>query len=148
MILAAGNSARFKSNKLFAQIDGKSMIERAFDAIPKDKLCCVTVVTQYERIRELADKYGFGCVINDRPDLGLSHSVKLGTQALMDSCESARTSQRCSIVSLLTPTGSSACAAAAEGATPAYSRRFILMNYANSREIQAEGRSSRNTRMT
>ena len=87
VILAAGNSARFKSNKLFAQIDGKSMIERAFDAIPKDKLCCVTVVTQYERIRELADKYGFDCVINSRPDLGLSHSVKLGTQALMDSCD-------------------------------------------------------------
>jgi molybdenum cofactor cytidylyltransferase len=87
VILAAGNAARFGSNKLFAEIDGKTMIERAFEAIPKENLCGVIVVTQYDDAVRLAQSCGFEYVINTRPELGLSRSVRLGTEALMDRCD-------------------------------------------------------------
>ena len=85
MILAAGNAARFGENKLLAEIDGKTMIERAFDAIPED-IDRVAVVTQYESIKRLAQSRGFDCIINSHPELGLSRSVRLGTTALKDQC--------------------------------------------------------------
>ncbi|MBQ6559162.1 MAG: nucleotidyltransferase family protein [Clostridia bacterium] len=87
VILAAGNSARFGENKLLAKIDGKTMIEHALEAIPGEKLSCVAVVTQYESIAKLADSFGFEYIINEHPELGLSHSVKLGTQALKGKCD-------------------------------------------------------------
>lgn len=87
VILAAGNSTRFGENKLLAEINGKTMIERAFEAIPVEKLCSVIVVTQYESIVKLAERFGFDCIINRHPELGLSRSVMLGTQALKDQCD-------------------------------------------------------------
>ena len=87
VILAAGNSVRFGENKLLAEIDGKAMIERAFEAIPAEKLCSVAVVTQYESIVKLAENSGFQTIINRHPELGLSHSVKLGTTPLKDQCD-------------------------------------------------------------
>lgn len=86
VILAAGSSIRFGENKLFAQIDGKSMIERAFEAVPADQLCDIVVVTQYDRIVSLAGSYGFRYILNRHPELGLSRSVMLGTEALKDRC--------------------------------------------------------------
>ena len=86
VILAAGNSVRFGKNKLLTELNGKSMIERAFEAIPTDKLCDIVVVTQYDEIAKLAESYGFDCVINRHPERGISHSVMLGTTALMDRC--------------------------------------------------------------
>ncbi|MCR5636843.1 MAG: nucleotidyltransferase family protein [Clostridiales bacterium] len=87
VVLAAGNSVRFGENKLLAKIDGKSMIEHALEAIPKEKLSYVVVVTQYESIAKLAEKFGFKYITNEHPELGLSHSVKLGTQALGSKCD-------------------------------------------------------------
>ena len=86
VILAAGSSSRFGKNKLFAVIDGKTMIERAFEAVPSDKLSAVAVVTQYESVEKLAASFGYRCVINRHPERGQSCSVKLGTEALKDSC--------------------------------------------------------------
>ena len=87
VILAAGNSTRFGVNKLFALIDGRSMIDRAFDAVPAERLSDIVVVTQYDSIAVLAEERGFRAVINSRPDLGLSRSVMLGTEALKDRCD-------------------------------------------------------------
>lgn len=87
VILAAGNSLRFGSNKLLTDISGKPMIERALDAIPAEKLSDIIVVTQYDRIAELADQRGFRTIINRHPELGLSRSVLLGTTALMEHCD-------------------------------------------------------------
>lgn len=87
VILAAGNATRFGENKLLTEIDGKPMIEHAFDAIPTEKLCAVVIVTQYEGIIKCAEHSGFQCVVNDRPELGLSRSVMLGTTALKDQCD-------------------------------------------------------------
>ena len=87
VILAAGDSTRFGSNKLLAEIGGKTVIERAFDAVPVHELRAVAVVTQYDCIRELAERRGFRCIMNRRPEDGLSLSVRLGTKALADECD-------------------------------------------------------------
>ena len=87
VILAAGNSTRFGKNKLLAQIDGKSMIEHAFETVPTERLCAVMVITQYETISKRASDFGFECVINRHPELGISRSVILGVQAMKDRCD-------------------------------------------------------------
>lgn len=87
VILAAGNSTRFGNNKLLAQIEGRSMIEHAFEVVPAEQLCAVSVITQYESISKLASDYGFECVINRHPELGISRSVILGVQSMKDSCD-------------------------------------------------------------
>ena len=86
VLLAAGNARRFGKNKLTALIGGRTMIQRAMDAIPADRLAAVCVVTQYEAVESLAGEYGFFCVRNTHPEWGQSYSVRLGTEALMESC--------------------------------------------------------------
>ena len=34
VVMAAGNGARFGSNKLLAELEGRSLIRRALDAVP------------------------------------------------------------------------------------------------------------------
>lgn len=87
VILAAGNAIRFGKNKLLTDINGKAMIECAFDAIPTEKLCDVVAVTQYDSVIKLAESRGYHCVINDQPVLGISRSVMLGTTVLKDRCD-------------------------------------------------------------
>ena len=82
VVLAAGNSARFGENKLLREFAGKTMISRAFDAIPAEELDTVVVVTQYREIEELAKINGFIPIRNEHPDWGQSYSVRLGLQAL------------------------------------------------------------------
>ena len=86
VVMAAGNAARFGENKLRAVIRGKTLIERALDAVPADRLAAVCVVTQYDFVAELAARYGFSCVRNAHPELGVSHTVRLGTEALREKC--------------------------------------------------------------
>lgn len=40
------------------------------------------VVTQYEEIREAAQQAGLGCRINKESELGISHSIRLGVEAV------------------------------------------------------------------
>lgn len=84
LVMAAGNAERFGENKLAAVYRGKPLIEHALDAVPKELFSRVVVVTQYPQIEELAARYGFAAVRNDRPDLGLSHTIRLGTEKLAD----------------------------------------------------------------
>ena len=57
IVMAAGSASRFGENKLMAELDGKSLVHRALDAVPTEKFHCVHVVTQYPKIAELALKY-------------------------------------------------------------------------------------------
>ncbi len=86
VVLAAGNAQRFGDNKLLASFQGKPLILRAFEAIPQELLSRVVVVTQYPQVEELAASFGFQSVRNRSPALGISHSVRLGTEALMETC--------------------------------------------------------------
>ena len=82
VVLAAGNARRFGSNKLNAQVEGVSLIRRALDAVPGG--LATVVVSQYPDILTLAGEYGFDALLNDRPELGLSRSVRLGLAHLTD----------------------------------------------------------------
>lgn len=82
VLLAAGNSSRFGSNKLTHVFQGKTLIRRALEAVPTEELSAVAVVTQYTEIADLAREFSFTAVMNTRPDLGQSHSIALGLSAL------------------------------------------------------------------
>ncbi|MCR5825620.1 MAG: nucleotidyltransferase family protein [Oscillospiraceae bacterium] len=87
VVLAAGNAERFGANKLAAEVQGRSLLARALDAVPVDALAAVCVVTQYDEAARLAQRRGFEVVRNERAQDGLSRSVRLGTQALQGRCD-------------------------------------------------------------
>ena len=82
VLMAAGSSARFGVNKLLTDFCGKTLIERAMEAIPRDKLCRAAVVSQYDRVLSMALETGFLAVRNDRPEDGVSRTIRLGLNAL------------------------------------------------------------------
>lgn len=84
VVLAAGNGRRFGGNKLNVQVDGRTLIRHALEAVPAG--LDTVVVTQYPEIEALAASFGFRTVRNDAPELGLSRSVRLGLERLPD-CE-------------------------------------------------------------
>lgn len=84
VILAAGNSSRFQGNKLFADFRGNVLISYAFACIPKESREDTRVITQYEEVALLAKSFGCSSIMNSNPDLGISHSIHLGTKALSD----------------------------------------------------------------
>ena len=85
LLMAAGNAERFGENKLLcAAIDGRSLIEHALDAIPRERFARVLVVTQYPEITALAKARGFEMLQNEHPERGQSETIRLGTRALSD----------------------------------------------------------------
>lgn len=88
MLTAAGNSVRFGSDKLMRVVSGAPMIERALSLLSDIELCFRVVVTQpnKERIVGMAGEYGFCVAFNDRPQLGMSESVKIGVAEVLKNC--------------------------------------------------------------
>ena len=82
IVMAAGNASRFGSNKLAARVNGKPLIQLALEAVPRERFSAVAVVSQYPFILELAGRLGFLPVENARPDRGVSHTIRLGLEAL------------------------------------------------------------------
>ena len=82
VVMAAGDARRFGENKLSACLDGKSLIRRALEAVPDEEFQTVAVVTQYEEVAALAQSFGFLSVHNPHPDWGISHTIRLGLEAL------------------------------------------------------------------
>ena len=76
IMLAAGNSRRFGSNKLLYSIDGMPMYRHILLELKKVKealeaqghKCEITVVTQYEEIAQEAEKLGERFLYNLHPD--------------------------------------------------------------------------------
>ena len=76
IMLAAGNSRRFGSNKLLYTIEGEPMyrhilseLMRVRKALKEQKHTCeITVVTQYEEIAVEAEKCGAQVIYNLHPD--------------------------------------------------------------------------------
>lgn len=78
IIMASGLSKRMGDNKLLLEFNGIPMIEHAFIEISK---CCfneVIVVSQYEKVLSLSEKYNFKKVFNKDAYIGQSESIKLG----------------------------------------------------------------------
>ena len=84
LVMAAGNASRFGENKLTARFDGQSLFSLALTAIPEGLFARVTVVSQYPALLEEAARAGFDTILNDRPEDGISRTIRLGTQAMAD----------------------------------------------------------------
>ena len=86
LVMAAGNARRFGDNKLAALVEGKTLIERALDAVPKELFTRVVVVTQYTEVESLAVERGLTVLWNKHPDWGISHTIRLATTELQKDC--------------------------------------------------------------
>ena len=84
VLLAAGNANRFHGKKLLAHFEGKPLLERALEAVPGDMLYKVAVITQDGETRTLAEESGYTVIVNDKPEEGVSRSIRLGMDALED----------------------------------------------------------------
>ena len=84
LLMAAGSASRFGENKLTASFAGKSLFSLALAAIPADTFARVTVVSQYPALLQEAEQAGFHAIRNDRPDDGISRTIRLGTEAMAD----------------------------------------------------------------
>lgn len=89
IVLAAGNSLRFGANKLLHLLDGKQMYQHILDLLEqlqkKGWLGQVVVVSQYDEIfKELEKSFpAFASVRNPAPEAGISGSIRLGLQRLL-----------------------------------------------------------------
>lgn len=111
IMLAAGNSRRFGSNKLLYEIDGIPMYQRILTELKRvkhnldniresrseqrlsnplieDKTeITLTVVTQYREIGEYAKNQGAEVLYNPHPEQGISSSLKIGLKANRDTAD-------------------------------------------------------------
>ena len=84
VVLAAGQSLRFGENKLLADIKGNSLYNitlkrmKAFQAFPQ------FIVTGYSKIRQAAEDQKMTVIMNDRPEDGISRSIRLGLERCLE----------------------------------------------------------------
>ena len=85
VIMAAGESRRFgDENKLLQPFGGLPLYVRALSAVPVEQYNPVCVVTGYEPVAVLAKEMGFLVAVNDRPDLGISRTIRMGLEQMTD----------------------------------------------------------------
>lgn len=63
------------------------LIRRTLEAIPAQAFAEVCVVTQYGFVAELASEFGFAALRNDRPEDGVSRTIRLGLTHLQEECD-------------------------------------------------------------
>lgn len=78
VLLAAGAGQRFGSNKLLERINGKPMAFNGMELKAFTSFSEKYVVTGYDEIAAKAESLGYTVIINDRPEDGISRSLKLG----------------------------------------------------------------------
>lgn len=82
ILLAAGAGKRFGGNKLMAEAEGKALYLHAMDKIDAlPEVAFKAVVTGNPAIMEEGRKRGYIIVENRKPELGISRSVRLATEA-------------------------------------------------------------------
>jgi molybdenum cofactor cytidylyltransferase len=82
VVMAAGSATRFGADKLSAELNGKTLLRRALEAVAADAFSAVVVVTQHADVFPLISARGFTPVHNPHPELGASHTIALGLAAL------------------------------------------------------------------
>ena len=83
VVLAAGAGVRFGGNKLHAPADGMPMYEKMLRNVQAFSSFPTYIVTGDEKIAKEAKKRGITPVPNDRPDEGISLSLRLGLEAAL-----------------------------------------------------------------
>ncbi|EHI97737.1 hypothetical protein CDLVIII_1034 [Clostridium sp. DL-VIII] len=84
ILLAAGNSNRFKGNKLLATVNNKPMYMNIMEKVLKINFNKIILVTKYEEIKEALLERNVEVIMNYNNELGISHSIKLGIQKYQD----------------------------------------------------------------
>ena len=84
ILLAAGEGRRFGGSKLENKINNKPIIEYILSNIPKECFSEMVIVAANKNILETAEKYGISGIINDKPELSISHSIIMGTKCVKD----------------------------------------------------------------
>lgn len=90
IMLAAGNSRRFGSNKLMYEVEGKTMYLRTLRQLQKAgakmQNSRIVVVTQekYAEIIDAAKEIGAEVLINPQPERGISSSMQIGLEIAKD----------------------------------------------------------------
>lgn len=82
ILLAAGNASRFGGRKQFFELDGEMLYQKMMRKIRELYNVVPVLVTQFEEMKE--DANGFIVVINDKAELGISHSIKLGIHKIIE----------------------------------------------------------------
>lgn len=88
ILLAAGNSSRFGTNKLLYELDGKRMYRYVLEKLYRQKrmgnLNRIVVVSQYEEIfADIRENFPeIETVLNPQPERGIASSLKLGLEVL------------------------------------------------------------------
>lgn len=82
VVMASGYGRRFGSNKLLADLGGRTIAERTLDAVPAAMRKNTVVVTRYPEIAEMARMRDMRTVMNPFPDQ--SDTVRLGTKDCME----------------------------------------------------------------
>lgn len=83
VVLAAGAGVRFGGNKLHAPADGMPMYEKMLRNVQAFSSFPAYIVTGDEKIAKEAKKRGITPVPNDRPEEGISLSLRLGLEAAL-----------------------------------------------------------------
>ena len=91
IMLAAGNSRRFGTNKLLYEVNGMPMYRHVLGQLIQVKnhlkesiRCEITVITQYDTIAETVKEQGIQVLYNRHPEQGISSSLKIGLDANLD----------------------------------------------------------------
>jgi len=84
ILLASGNSSRFKGNKLLAEVNDKPMYMNVVEKILKLNFNKIILVTQYEEIKVALVNQSIQVVMNKNSELGISYSIKLGIKSDME----------------------------------------------------------------
>lgn len=82
--MAAGAGKRFGGNKLSAQINNRRIFENIVDIGSKIKFYKKVIVTGDESIAEYAINKGYEFVKNVNPEYGISYTIRLGLNNLID----------------------------------------------------------------
>jgi molybdenum cofactor cytidylyltransferase len=81
ILLAAGNSRRFGSNKLLTQVDNQALILYAAQSLsPCDRVIAVVREGDHE-LQKLLHEHGIEPVINEHADDGIGSSIARGVKA-------------------------------------------------------------------
>jgi CTP:molybdopterin cytidylyltransferase MocA len=84
ILLAAGAGVRFGGGKLKAPLAGRPLAEYILSALPQDCFSHCLMVAADRDLLGLAERYGIPGIINDRPELGVARSVRMGLTSLPD----------------------------------------------------------------
>lgn len=97
VVLAAGASSRFGSNKLLADLDGRPVLQHVLDAVAAAGLTGAVVVLGEARdaVEAAIDWRGERITVNERPQDGLSSSLRVGLD------EAARESATAAVIVVL-----------------------------------------------